>query len=121
MKKIIITLSILLIIAMIAFIEFGRKSTPIERHNISTPIYTIGDKTYDLALNDKKTVVKFGPMFMGLYSGGLAFSSPEEAKKYMFENNWDKNKWDIYLLSGDYDIDVTNGHINKSLMVVSKV
>ena len=106
---------------MIAFIEFGRKSTPIERHNISTPIYTIGDKTYDLALNDKKTVVKFGPMFMGLYSGGLAFSSPEEAKKYMFENNWDKNKWDIYLLSGDYDIDVTNGHINKSLMVVSKV
>jgi len=60
-------------------------------------------------------------MFLGLYTGGLAFSKPEEAKTYMRENDWDRSKWDVYLLSGDYDMDVTNGHINKSLLVLSKV
>ena len=119
-KNVIITVSMFILIGIVIFLEFERKSIPIHRHNILTPIYSIGDKSYELALKENKTVVKFGPMFMGIYPGGLAFPNPEGARKFMIENNWDLQKWNIYQLSGDYRKDVKNGHINKSLLVLRK-
>jgi len=120
-KGIIITVSIAVLIGIAAVFEIGKNATPINRNDISSPIYTIGDKSYELALKENKAVVKFGPMFMGMYPGGLAFSNPEAARKYMIENDWDVKKWDVYQLSGDYDRDVRNGHIDKSLRVLNKV
>ena len=92
------------------------------RTNIKKPIYTVGElSTYTPALKSRKKVVKFGPLFFGLYNGGLAFPTPKQARSYLTKNDWDLSLWSVYELSGDYTIDVTNGFINKSLLIIKEI
>lgn len=117
--------SLLLVIAGaggLAAYEFQRNGTPVIRKDTTTPLYTIGEvEGYGRALSAGHHVVKFGPMFFGLYPGGLAFRSPEEAASYLKNNGWDTRKWSIYLTSGDYKLDATDGFTNKSLIVEEHV
>lgn len=115
-KKIII---IILILAVAAFLEFNDKTTPTIRKDIKNPIYTVGDSNYAKALAEKRGVVKFGPLFGGLYPGGKAFNDVESAKTFIKENYWG-NEFSVYKLSGDYSFDVTDGFTNKSLIVIEK-
>lgn len=106
---------------------FGVKDsfTPFERISINNPIFTIGDKNYQKALDEGKSVVKFKDMFWGLYPGGLAFKSVKEAKEYLKKNQetFDKfsSSWAIYELLGDYKLDTkvvkNQRYINKSLFI----
>lgn len=116
LKKIII---IVLILAVAAFLEFNDKTTPTIRKDIKKPIYTIGDADYAKALAEKRGIVKFGPLFGGLYPGGKAFSTIESANRFLKEKNW-SSEFAVYRLSGDYSFDVTSGYINKSLLVIKK-
>ncbi|MBO9403074.1 hypothetical protein J7412_19780 [Shimia sp. R9_3] len=99
--------------------EIRPAMTPVMRTSPETPVFTIGERaSYTPALEAGKSVVKFGPLLFGLYPGGLAFASPQEAEDHMRSHNWDRAKWAIYELSGDYAQDTANGHLTNSLLVV---
>ena len=106
---------------------FGVKDAlnPIQRTDISQPVFTIGDANYLQALNEGKHIVKFGRMFWGLYPGGLAFTTHDEALDFTRTNqNLLENfstGWAIYELSGDLSQDTylhgNQRYLNKSLLV----
>lgn len=111
----------LISVAGLGAIELQRKATPVVRETIIAPIYTIGEvKGYGEALAAGKRVVKFGPMFWGLYPGGLAFETADVAHAYLSDQGLDHNKWSVFSLSGDYNIDATEGFTNKSLLVLKQ-
>ncbi|WP_120631478.1 hypothetical protein [Ruegeria sp. EL01] len=112
---------LLLAVAGGVYFEFQRNATPTVRTDVSTPVYSLGElQSYDSALSDGRVVVKFGPMFLGLYPGGQAFTTVEAAASYMSQNDWDPAAWGIYELSGDFLLDVSGGYTNKSLIVRPK-
>jgi hypothetical protein len=85
------------------------------------PIYTLGARSsYSLALQNGTKVLKFGPIFGGVYPGGLAFASAQEARAHLEDNGWDPVRWSVYQLSGDYCLDSRDGHILRFLLVVSE-
>ncbi|MCV6608963.1 MAG: hypothetical protein OIF32_12190 [Campylobacterales bacterium] len=119
---------VLITISLGVFIWFGVKESlqPFQRENINQPIYTIGDINYQKALIRGKNIVKLGPLFFGIYPGGLAFKSKEEARNFVLGNeellNQFSSGWAIYQLSGDFykDSVSNNGqrYINKSLSII---
>ena len=122
----------LLAIAFAIVIWLGVKDelTPVVREDIRTPIYTLGDGSYQQALAQQKQVLKFGPMFWGQYPGGLAFTDAEQALHYLKQNPQefsDSSEWGVYQLSGDLERDVDyNGysgqlHIRHSLLVIKQI
>ncbi|MCV6545999.1 MAG: hypothetical protein OIF56_01725 [Cohaesibacter sp.] len=112
----------LLILGFALFQTVRSQLEPLVRSDPSQPIFTIGETaSYDPALRQGKSVVKFGPLLFGLYPGGLAFASQQDGEAYLRDKGWDLEKWAIYRLSGDYAQDVDDGFLNKSLLVVSKV
>lgn len=101
--------------------EIQRKATPLVRNAVTLPIYTIGEtKGYGQALSSGKHVVKFGPMFWGIYPGGLAFKNADATHAYMVKKGLDRNNWSVFVLSGDYALDATKGFTNKSLLVLKQ-
>lgn len=122
---------IFILIVVLAIFYTGVKDSlsPLQREQINNPIFTIGDINYKRALKEGKNIVKFGPMFWGIYPGGIVFSTPQKAKNYIQNNSKLLSKfssgWAIYKLSGDMDFDATlvnnNQYLNKSLLVVEAV
>lgn len=95
--------------------------SPVVRATVADPIFTIGAReSYDTALAQDKTVVKFGPMLFGLYPGGLAFENADAAHAHMLAHNWDPQKWAIYKLSGSYGQDSAGGYLTHSLLVLAR-
>lgn len=108
-----------------ALVEYQRAAQPALREPTANPIYTIGDRGLGASLSVGKRPVKLGPMFYGLYPGGFAFRTPEEARAYLAEKRLDSAKWRVYELAGDYPADVVmrgqRMHIAHSLPVVREV
>jgi hypothetical protein len=125
MKKIIYGLAaIIIILAVLSVMEVRRHSSPWIRGGVAIPIFTIGDESFARDLAKGKKVVKYGPMFFGLYHGGRAFAMISEAVEYLESENKDLSKWGVYLLAGDYLIDVDRTKkphsINKTLLVINQ-
>ncbi|WP_252177155.1 hypothetical protein [Endozoicomonas sp. 4G] len=102
---------ILLVIILAVSVWFGVKDSfaPLVRNAITHPIFTIGDASYQNSLSEGKSIIKFGPLFWGLYPGGLAFKSTREAIAFMQNNQNMLDKfssgWAVYQLSGDFQRD----------------
>lgn len=103
-------------------LEYRRVLVPTSRDVVVHPIYTVGDRGMLRELATGKRVVKFGPMFFGLYPGGFAFRAPEDARDYLNARRLDTNKWRVYELAGEFDKDSylhgARNHISKTLVVV---
>lgn len=122
-------LKYLIVIIVVCFITiyFGVKDSfhATKRVEIEQKIFTIGDINYQKALKEKKNIVKFGPIFWGLYPGGLVFSDIKEAKMFISKNKQILNQfslgWAIYELSGDFTLDTIKidkqYYLNKSLFI----
>lgn len=123
-------LIVLVVLGITIWLGIKDAFTPEVRSTIQKPIYTIGDLNYDNALQEGKQVVKFGEMLWGLYPGGLAFRTPQEAKMFVEKNRQllkqFSSGWAVYELSGDFELDVkplaeTPHYLKNSLLVVKKV
>ncbi len=105
--------------------EYQRAAQPVLREPGPNPIYTIGDRALGAGLAGGKRPIKLGPMFRGLYPGGFAFRTPQEARAYLAEKRLDPAKWRVYELAGDFAVDVIargqRMHIAHSLPVVREV
>jgi hypothetical protein len=130
MKKIsILIICALIIIGVTIFVGIKDAFKPLERSSITQAIYTIGDLNYEKSINANKKIVKLGPVFWGIYPGGLAFKNIYSAENCIKNNTELLNKfskgWAIYQLSGDFEQDTysknNNYYINKSLFVVELV
>jgi hypothetical protein len=108
------------VVFFIAFAEFRSKNEPTFRNKIKTPVYTISKKDFSDEMEKGRRVVRLGPMFWGLYPGGIAFSNLKEAKAIYKKNKMSSKLWRIYLLSGDYSKDVTQHYTNKTLWVLKE-
>lgn len=98
---------------------------PFVRNVVETPVYTVGDADDAAALSKHRRVTKLGPLPLGVYAGGLAFSSPKEARDYLRQTGHDGDGWGVYELSGDFDLDTREvegrHHITRTLLVVRRV
>lgn len=125
MKIVKYLLIIVLLLALVVWLGVKDALHPTVRAEIKQPIFTIGDLNYQQALQDGKNVVKFGPMFWGLYPGGLAFSHPDEAVAFISGNQPMLDKfssgWAVYELAGDFALDTQQvgkrRFLSKSLLV----
>ena len=109
----------------VAAMEFRRTAEATIRSGIDEPIYTIAGNGFSVALSKGKDVIKFGPMFWGLYPGTVAFKTPEDASAYMKKKEMNEEELAVYRLSGNYELDVNQEgdphRINKSLMMIKKL
>lgn len=125
MKFIKYLILVLIILSLIVYLGIKDNLNPLNRKVISHKIYTIGDKNYKKALEEGKSIVKFGELFWGLYPGGLAFKNEEKAKQYILKNKSLLDKfssgWAIFELSGDYLLDTKEikgqKYLNKPLFI----
>lgn len=102
----------------------GQYAQPVQRTEVTHPIYTIGDPTYREALEQGKSIVKFGRIPLGIYPGGIAFDHPNDAWAHLRDAETNEG-WGVYELSGDYlkdtlEIDGQN-YTSVSLLVVRAV
>ncbi|WP_422473773.1 hypothetical protein [Endozoicomonas sp. ALB032] len=122
---------IILTAVLAAIVWFGVMDSfsPLAREDITHPVFTIGDASYQSALSEGKNIIKFGPMFWGLYPGGLAFKSAREATAFMQNNQSELDKfasgWAVYELTGDFEMDTHSSgqhrYLNQSLLVRRRV
>ena len=117
MKRFLLPLSLIIFAAVAAWVDIQRISVPMIRISPLHPIYTISSPDDATALAQGKTVIKLGPCLFGLYPGAMAFKSPTEAKDFIGLKGYDPKKWRIFQLSGDYQLDVTEGVLNKTLQL----
>nr|WP_321240620.1 hypothetical protein [uncultured Tolumonas sp.] len=117
MKRFLLPLSLIIFAAVAAWVDIQRISIPMIRPSPMHPIYTINSPDDATALAQGKTVIKLGPCLFGLYPGAMAFKSPTEAKDFIGLKGYDPKKWRIFQLSGDYQLDVTDGVLNKTLQL----
>jgi hypothetical protein len=123
-KRIAWTFAALAAVVVLAGVSFSSFATPLRRETIQTPIYTIGDGNYSRALDDGKNIVKFGPLPLGLYTGGIAFDNQEDAWNHLREVGKQNDGWGVYRLSGDFDLDTyqtgARRYTDKSLLVIAR-
>jgi hypothetical protein len=106
-------------------VEVHRTADATIRSSVEEAIYAIADKDFSAALSKEKGVIKLGPMFLGLYPGGIAFKTPAAALAYVKKKEMNREKVAVYRLSGNYALDVNQEgevhHINKSLLLIEKL
>ncbi len=117
MKRFLIPLSLIIFAMVAAWVDIQRLSVPMVRPSPLHPVYTISSPDDAVALAQGKTVVKLGPCLFGLYPGAIAFQSLTQAKDFIGLKGYDPEKWRIFQLSGDYQLDVTEGVLNKTLQL----
>lgn len=121
MKRFLIPLSLIIFIAIAVGINLQLTSAPMIRTNPQNPVYTLGSKDEASDLSHGKQVIKLGPCLFGLYPGAIAFRSVQQAKDFIGLKGYDADKWIIFQLSGDYQLDVTNGVLNKTLSLSQQI
>ena len=117
MKRFMIPLSLIIFVMVAAWVDIQRLSVPMVRPSPVHPVYTISSPDDAIALAQGKTVVKLGPCLFGLYPGAIAFQSLTQAKDFIGLKGYEPEKWRIFQLSGDYQLDVTEGVLNKTLQL----
>lgn len=124
LKRIFVALALLVVIGVSAIYWLQSFATPTVREHVDNPLFTIGDATYAQALGQGKNIVKFGPLPLGLYPGGMAFDNAEEAAAYLDKLNPPNPNWNVYVLSGDYQLDTYENagqrYTDKSLLVLAQ-
>lgn len=116
-KQLALPLCLLAALAMAALINLQLKGTPMVRSSPRYPIYTLGDADDARRLAQGERIVKLGPCLFGLYSGTLAFDSLQDAQDYLGARGLNKQQWQIFRLSGDFRLDVSDGLSNKTLLL----
>ena len=117
MKRFLLPLSLIICAVVAAWVDIQRNSVPMIRQSPMHPVYTISSPDDAVALTRGKTVVKLGPCLFGLYPGAIAFQSVTQAKDFMGLKGYEPGKWQIFQLSGDFQLDVTDGVLNKTLQL----
>lgn len=117
MKRFMIPLSLIIFAMVAAWVDIQRLSVPMVRPSPLHPVYTISSPDDAITLAQGKTVVKLGPCLFGLYPGAIAFQSLTQAKDFIGLKGYEPEKWRIFQLSGDYQLDVTEGVLNKTLQL----
>ncbi len=121
MKRFLIPLSLIIFAVVAAMVDIQLLSIPMVRPTPLHPVYTISSPDDATSLTQGKTVIKLGPCLFGLYSGAIAFQSVTQAKDFMGLKGYESEKWRIFQLSGDYQLDVTDGVLNKTLQLTREV
>lgn len=116
-----------LIIAGFAWLVLKDAATPMVREAIERPVFAVGEDNEDTrkALAEGLDIVKFGPLLLGAYPGGMAFDSAESARAYIDLGGEPLRRYAVYELSGDMteDTQLSDGHYRllRSLVVIRQV
>ncbi len=118
-------LSVALAATAVVSYEFRRAGKITVSVSPLQPVYTVGRVGDAKKIASGEQVIRYGPMFWGLYPGVPAFRTPGTALKFLEDGMMDRAAWQVYLLSGEYDLDVDESQspnrVNKSLAVVETV
>lgn len=122
LKRIGGVLAALVLLVVAGGLGFSSYATPTIRTSIEAPIFTIGDANYAVAMSEGRKVVKFGPLPLGIYPGGMAFKDRDSADRHLDTMGKRSDGWKVYRLSGEFLQDTYDSggqsYINKSLLVI---
>jgi hypothetical protein len=125
-KALLIALAALVVtLGLLTSIELRRAAKITVTVSPQQAVYTVGRQQEATELRAGARVIRYGPLFWGLYPGAVAFRTPSEALKYLQGRGESLAQWQVFQLSGEYDLDVEDGRepnrINKSLVVTELV
>ena len=117
LHRLLVPLALLLTLGMAALIDYQKASVPMVRNQPRHSIYVLESPRHQEALKAGQSVLVLGPWCYGLFTGAQAFSSVSEATEFIALKGLSQQKWQIYQTSGDYRLDVTDGVLNKTLLL----
>jgi len=127
LKTLVNLLVFFLICAGLAWLVLKDAANPMVREAIERPVFAVGEDNEDTraALLEGRQIVKFGPLLLGAYPGGMAFDSAESAWAYIDAGGEPLRLYEVYELSGDMaeDTQLSDGHYRlvRSLVVVRQM
>lgn len=110
--------ALLLAVGMAILIDYQKASVPMQRPAPRHPVYVLDSPRYTTSLQKGKAVLAMGPWCYGVFTGAQAFSSVEDASEFIRLKGLNPDSLQIYQVSGDYQLDVTEGVLNKTLQLV---
>lgn len=117
LKALSIPLLLLLGLGMAVAIDYQKASIPMVRTKPQSPLYVLDAPGKRDAVLAGEQLLVMGPWCYGLFTGAQAFSSVSEATEFIALKGLSQQKWQIYQTSGDYRLDVTDGVLNKTLLL----
>jgi heme O synthase-like polyprenyltransferase len=118
LHRLLVPLALLLALAMAALIDYQKASVPMVRAQPKHSVYVLESPRYVVTLQRGEIALALGPWCYGLLTGAQAFASVSEASDFVRLQGLDPQQWQIYQVSGDYQLDVTDGVLNKTLQLV---
>ena len=118
LHRLLVPLALLLALGMAALIDDQKASVPMVRNQPRHSIYVLESPRHQEALKAGQSVLVLGPWCYGLFTGTQAFASTSEATDFLRLQGLSPERWQIYQASGDYQLDVTDGVLNKTLQLV---
>ena len=118
LHRLLVPLALLLALGMAAFIDYQKASVPMVRQDPRHAVYVLESPRHQQALAQGQVVLALGPWCYGLLTGSQAFASVSEATDYLRLQGLNAESWQIYQVSGDYQLDVSDGVLNKTLQLV---
>lgn len=121
MRFLLVLISLIGVFATAGFIDYQKHSVPMVRTDPANPVFTLANEGEVNAVKQGKIVLRMGPWLYGLRTGTTVFSSKLEAQDFMQQHSEPAEKWHVFLLSGDYTLDVKDGVLNKTLKLVKEI
>ena len=119
LQGLLIPLMLLLALVMAVFIDYQKASVPMVRSAPRHPVYVLGSPRHQTDVAQGEIILVLGPWCYGLFTGTQAFSSVGEASDFIRLQGLDPDNWQLYQASGDYQLDVSDGVLNKTLRLVA--
>ena len=121
MRFLLVLISIIAVCAAAAFIDYQKHSVPMVRNDPASPVFSWATEGEATSVKQGKDILRMGPWLYGLRTGTTVFTSKLEADDYLKQQGEHPEKWHLFILSGDYSLDVTNGVLNKTLKLVKEI
>lgn len=119
LQGLLIPLMLLLALVMAVCIDYQKASIPMVRTAPRHPVYVLGSPRHQADVAQGEIILALGPWCYGLFTGTQAFSSVGEASDFIRLQGLTPDKWQLYQASGDYQLDVSDGALNKTLRLVA--
>lgn len=118
MQRFLIPLVLLCALGMAVGIDYQTSSIPMIRPQPRHPVYVLASPAQAQRIARGEEVLVLGPWCYGLFTGQQAFASRSEAADYLALKGLDQERLQLYVASGDYQLDVEQGVLNKTLRLV---
>ena len=121
MQRLLFPLALCIALGLAAFANYQLTSVPMIRPQVQRPVYVLAERDAANKLQAGQQVLALGPWCFGLFTGQEAFNSVRQARDFVGLKGLDTQTQYLYQTSGEYQLDTTDGVLNKTLALVKPI